>query len=55
MGKGTAGKVALPGLSLLCWLGPSALFLIFQAETRAEEEEGVTSFQRFYELCFWYV
>lgn len=41
----------LPSLSLLCWFVPSALFLIFLVETVAMEEEGVTSFQRFYELC----
>lgn len=52
MGKGMAGKVApLPSLSLLCLFGPSVLFLIFQVETGAEEEEGVTSF---YELCLWH-
>ena len=56
MRKGTAGKVPpLPSLSLLCWFGPSALFLIFQVETGAKEEEGVTIFQSFYELCFWHV
>lgn len=38
---------ALPSLSLLCWFVPSVLFLIFQVETGATEEEGVTSFQRF--------
>lgn len=56
MGKGTAGKVApLPALSPLCSFGPSELFLIFQVETGAREEEGVTSLQSFYEPCLWHV
>lgn len=45
----------LPNLSLLCWLVPSALFLIFQVKTGAMEEEGVPSFQRCYELCLWHI
>lgn len=51
---GWKGGSSSPSVTaLLVW--SSCTFLIFQVETRAKEEEGVTSFQRLYELCLWHV